>query len=86
MLNSEIIENIGENLIKFIKESKEQTEAAIKQGINAILTETFSKVELVTREEFDVQAKVLARTRAKLDDLADKLAKIEKAIPTPHKD
>jgi BMFP domain-containing protein YqiC len=37
----------------------------------------FTKMELVTREEFDVQTEVLKRTRQKLEELEKKLSEIE---------
>ena len=37
----------------------------------------FSRLDLVTREEFDVQAKVLARSRAKLEQLEKQVAELE---------
>ena len=40
----------------------------------------FAKLDLVTREEFDVQSQVLQRTRAKLEVLAQKVAELEKTL------
>ncbi|MFO1350749.1 MAG: accessory factor UbiK family protein [Gammaproteobacteria bacterium] len=40
-----------------------------RKNLRAILQNAFSKMNLVTREEFDVQQAVLARTRAKLDEM-----------------
>lgn len=40
----------------------------------------FSKMNLVTREQFDIQAKVLERTREKLEQLEQKLAELEKNL------
>ncbi|EKD70396.1 MAG: hypothetical protein ACD_46C00543G0001 [uncultured bacterium] len=45
-----------------------------------ILTKAFTKFDLVTREEFDTQTKVLARTRKKLEELETQLDKIEKLL------
>lgn len=41
----------------------------IERNVKAMMTQGFSKLDLVTREEFDIQAQVLAKTRAKLDAL-----------------
>ena len=57
----------------------EATPAAVLQkNLKALLTQQFAKFELVTREAFDPQAKVLARARAKLDELEARLATLEK--------
>jgi BMFP domain-containing protein YqiC len=56
----------------------QQTPAAdMQKNLKALLTQQFARLELVTREEFDTQAKVLARARAKLDDLEARLAALE---------
>jgi len=56
----------------------EQTPAAdLQKNLKALLTQRFAKLELVTREEFDTQSRVLARARSKLDELEQRLAKLE---------
>ncbi len=49
----------------------------IEQNLKAGVTAMLGKLDLVTREEFDVQAEVLARTRAKLAELEARLAELE---------
>jgi BMFP domain-containing protein YqiC len=49
----------------------------LEKNLRAVLTAGFARLDLVTREEFDVQAKVLARTRERLADLERRLAEIE---------
>jgi BMFP domain-containing protein YqiC len=64
---------------------KEAVEASpvkdVEKNLRAVLTSVFSRLDLVTREEFDIQRQVLARTRAKLDALERKLAEMEGAGP-----
>jgi len=50
----------------------------IEKNAKAALSGVFAKLDLVTREEFDVQAQVLARTRAKLKDLEARVTALEK--------
>jgi BMFP domain-containing protein YqiC len=50
----------------------------IEKNLRVMLSGAFSRLDLVTREEFDVQAKVLARTREKLVALEARLAELEK--------
>ena len=52
--------------------------ADLEKNMKALLASFFSRLDLVTREEFDVQREVLARTRAKLRELEAKLAELEK--------
>ena len=50
----------------------------MEKNIRVLLGGFFSRLDLVSREEFDVQAKVLARTREKLGQLEARLADLEK--------
>jgi BMFP domain-containing protein YqiC len=49
----------------------------IEKNVKAMMTQGFSKLDLVTREEFDIQAQVLAKTRAKLEALEVKMTELE---------
>ncbi len=51
--------------------------ADMEKNVNALLKSAFTKMELVTREEFDVQAEVLRNTRQKLELLEAKLTLLE---------
>ena len=50
----------------------------VEKNIRVLLGGFFSRLDLVSREEFDVQAKVLARTREKLAQMEARLAELEK--------
>ena len=52
----------------------------VEKNLRTMLGAFFSRLELVSREEFDVQAKVLARTRERLAELATRVAELEKQI------
>nr|WP_155708652.1 accessory factor UbiK family protein [Pseudoduganella dura] len=52
----------------------------IERNVKAMMTQGFSKLDLVTREEFDIQAQVLAKTRARLELLETRLAELEAKI------
>jgi ubiquinone biosynthesis accessory factor UbiK len=52
----------------------------IERNLRAMLSSAFSRLDLVTREEVDVQAKVLARTREKVVALEARLAELEKTL------
>ena len=57
-----------------LRESREELQATFKSALQAGLT----KLDLVTREEFEVQRAVLLRTREKLDALEQAVATLEK--------
>ncbi|MEH6437370.1 accessory factor UbiK family protein [Massilia sp. DD77] len=49
----------------------------IERNVKAVMTQGFAKLDLVTREEFDIQAQVLAKTRAKLEALELRVVELE---------
>jgi BMFP domain-containing protein YqiC len=72
---------------RLFDEINEKVKAALAQGpaadldknLRVMLGGLFSRLDLVTREEFDVQREVLLRTRAKLEELEKKVAELEQA-------
>ena len=55
----------------------------VEKNVKAMMTQGFSKLDLVTREEFDIQAQVLAKTRAKLEALEARVAELESQLKKP---
>ena len=55
----------------------------IEKNVKAMMSQGFSKLDLVTREEFDVQAQVLAKTRTKLEALELRVAELEAVRSNP---
>jgi BMFP domain-containing protein YqiC len=74
MLNNEKLREMSNKIREIVKDSPLPD---IEKNINALLKGMFTKMELVTREEFDVQTEVLKRTRQKLEELEKKLSEIE---------
>ncbi len=74
MLNNEKLQEISNKIREIVKDSPLPD---IEKNIDALLKSMFTKMELVTREEFDVQMEVLKRTRQKLEELEKKLSEIE---------
>lgn len=69
MFDSKQFDDIAKKLFSVLPESVQNIEKDMQQKFKEILQATFAKMDLVSREEFDVQSKVLARTREKLDAL-----------------
>ena len=69
----EIAKQISDAVPPGVRNRAEGAEARVKQVLQAQL----SKLDLVTREEFDIQSQVLIRTREKLEALEARLAKLE---------
>jgi len=52
----------------------------IEKNMKAMLKQGFSKLDLLTREEFDIQSEVLQRTRARLEALEARVAELESRL------
>ena len=70
------MEDLQKNISDLIARSPA---ADVERNVRAMMTQAFSKLDLVTREEFDVQRAVLARTRDKLEALERQLAELAEA-------
>jgi len=77
MVNKKTIQEISKKIKNIVSDSPISD---IEENINALLKGMFTKMDLITREEFDVQTGVLKKTREKLEDIEKKLSKIEKGI------
>ena len=72
-------QNLFEEIDRKMKEILARGPAAdLEKNLRALLASAFGRLDLVTREEFDVQREVLARTRAKLQQLEATLAELER--------
>ena len=74
MLNNEKLRELSNKIREIVRDSPLPD---IEMNIDALLKSMFTKMELVTREEFDVETEVLKRTRQKLEELEKKLSEIE---------
>ena len=78
MLDATKIEEMVRSLSKAMPPGLTAIQEDIEKNIRAALSATFAKLDLVTREEFDVQTQVLHRTREKLEALEQRVADLEK--------
>jgi len=78
MIDREKIQEISDKIREIIKNSPIED---MENNINALLRSMFTKLDLINREEFDIQTEVLKKTRLKLEALEAKL----KALETKHK-
>lgn len=63
------IDEITRRLADRLPEEMKTARAELETQFRAVLEATFNRMDLVTREEFEIQKKVLARTREKLEAL-----------------
>lgn len=76
-LDAKFIEDLARKLAANVPGSVRALQADLERNFEALLGSTFEKLQLVTREEFDVQRRVLERTREKLSRLEAELAALE---------
>lgn len=75
MLDPKTFDEIGAKLSALLASSPAKD---IEKNAKAMMSGMFAKLDLVTREEFDIQAQVLARTREKLKALEARVEALEK--------
>ena len=74
MTNTKIFDDLSAKLSELLKNSPAKD---IEKNVRAMLAQGFAKLDLVAREEFDVQAQVLGRAREQLTALEARVAKLE---------
>ena len=78
MFDPRQLDELTDKLVKLLPKGVVDMQQDVERNIRALLQSTFSKLDLVTREEFEVQTAVLQRTRAKLEALEEQVKEIEK--------
>jgi len=73
MFDPKYFDEISKKLFSALPGSLKDVESDIQQKFKDILQATFTRLDLITRDEFDVQTKVLARTREKLEALQERV-------------
>ena len=76
------IESMISDLSNVLPDDIQHIKKELEKNLRATLNANFAQLELVTREEFDIQTMLLQRTRAKLDELEKKIAEIENQCRT----
>lgn len=79
MFSQKLFDDISAKISEVIAASPAKD---VEKNVRAMMTATFTRLDLVTREEFEVQQEVLARTREQLDQALTRLDKLEQALVT----
>lgn len=80
MLNPSQLESVAKKIAEIIPEGFGEVPSGMQSQVKTVLASAFDKMELVTREEFDIQSAVLAKTRSKLEQLEKQVAELEKLL------
>lgn len=82
MFDTKTIDDIASRLAGAVPPGLNTLKEDLEKNIHAILQSVLGKLDLVTREEFEVQKMVLAKTRSKLEDLEKRVSEMEQAVPS----
>ena len=73
-------EDFVQQFLRLLPKDLSRSRADFEKVVRASLNAAFSRMNLVTREEFDVQAQLLGNTRAAMDELEKKITELEKTL------
>jgi BMFP domain-containing protein YqiC len=77
MIEPKILDDLARKLASAVPAGLQDFQKDVEKNFRAVLNSAFTKLDLVTREEFDIQQAVLARTRMKLEILETQVAELE---------
>jgi BMFP domain-containing protein YqiC len=77
-MDKSTIETLAQKLAETVPDGLKTVRKDLESNFGSVLRSGLSKLDLVTREEFEVQVAVLARTREKLESLEETLETLEK--------
>ncbi len=80
MFDPKSIDNIADRIANAIPPGLNNFKDDMEKNVHALLQSALSKLDLVSREEFEVQKAVLAKTRSRLEELEKRVAELEKHI------
>ena len=75
MLNPKMLDEMSKKISEVLAQSPAKD---IEKNARAMLASLFARLDLITREEFDVQQEVLKRTREKLAEMEKRVTELEK--------
>jgi len=74
-MESNKIKELIEGILNILPQNTKDMRDDVKDNLKILLNDYLRKIDVVTREEFDVQKEVLSKTRKKLEDLEEKFKK-----------
>lgn len=79
MIDAKSLNELAEKISRLIPADVGTLKKDLENNVRAILQNAFQKLDLVTREEFDVQSELLARSREKLEMLEQRIKELEQS-------
>ena len=82
MLDNQTINRLSDKINQLLPPGLQQVKTDFDAKLKTLLQQQLSEFEFVSREEFDIQSRILQRTRSKLEALEDKLKQLEEKLGT----
>ncbi len=80
MFDPKLAQDMAKQFVDSLPPGVKAFQQEVENRLKQFLQQSFSKMDLVTREEFDIQTQVLAKTRAKLTALEETVRALEKQL------
>lgn len=80
MIDNQTINRLSERIAELLPPGLQQAKSDFDARLKALLQQQLSSYQMVSREEFEIQARVLSRTREKLEALEARLAEFERNL------
>ncbi len=80
MLDPKLIDDLAQRLHSAVPDSVRTLQQDVDRNVRAAVQAALGRLDLVPREEFEVQSKVLARTRAQLDAMTRRVEALEEQL------
>ena len=80
MAKSNAAQDFIQQVFKLLPDDLRLARADLEKHLRAAASAAFARMDLVTREEFDVQSALLSRTRALLHEMESKVAELERRL------
>jgi len=80
MIDNQTINRLSDKINQLLPPGVQQVKSDFDARLKTLLQQQLAQLEFVSREEFDIQARVLQRTRAKLETLEEKLRELEQTL------
>ena len=80
MIDNQTINRLSEKINDLLPPGLQQVKSDFDAKLKSLLQQQLANYEMVSREEFDIQARVLQRTREKLEIIETRLKELEKTL------
>jgi BMFP domain-containing protein YqiC len=83
MIDNKPLNRLSNKIGQLLPSGLQQVKSDFEVQIKTLLQQQLAQLDFVSREEFDIQSRVLQRTRTKLEALESKLDQLEKTLSNP---